>query len=109
MSMIQIHHLEAPFTAPLFAATRLGEGDLAAEVAQAFRAGALRHVADVHAATLEAAYCASQNLYETWIDTDGVVRRSRATTARSTMIGDVLVQDGKAFVVAAQGFLPLPI
>jgi hypothetical protein len=106
--MIQIHHLEAPLSAPLFAAARLGQGDLAAEVAQAFRAGALRHVADVPAATLEDAYRASQNIYDTWIDAVGVVRRSRATSARSTMVGDVLVQDGQAFVVAPQGFLPLP-
>lgn len=106
--MIQVHHLEAPLPPALFAAARLGEGDLAAKAAKALRAGLLRHVADVPGRTLDDGYRASQNIHDAWIDAPSVVRQGRATTARSTMVGDVLVLAGQAFVVAPQGFLPLP-
>ena len=105
--MIQIHQAQAPLSPGFFAAVFLREGDLATVTLRALRAGQHAHVADVSAFSLEEAFSLTQNLDAPWTNGHRVRMRVRGQ-CRSTMTGDVFIHRGQAFVVAHQGFLPLP-
>jgi len=57
------------------------------------------------ATNLEAAFETTQNIEDSWTDHKHVI--AITDRPRSSMVGDVMVKDGKPFVVAMMGFKPL--
>lgn len=57
------------------------------------------------ATNLEAAFESTQNIEDAWTDHKHVI--AITDRPRSSMVGDVMIKDGKPFVVAMMGFKPL--
>ncbi len=62
-------------------------------------------VAQLEADSLNAAFAASQNLEDSWLKNPTVV--SNREGCRSTSVGDVIVEDGIAYLVERVGFRKL--
>ncbi len=65
-----------------------------------------RKVADVEASSLEEVWDITQNVNDAWTKSPRVVW-SKSQEVRSTSVGDVIVQNGKAYLVAWEGFLAI--
>jgi hypothetical protein len=63
-------------------------------------------VAVVEAGTLEEVYRLTNHIDHDWRE-NALVRTLATTPPRSTSVGDVLVRDGQAWIVARVGFIPL--
>ena len=61
--------------------------------------------ADTPEAALEQAFAKTQNLDGSWCQAPGVL--SNANEARSSMVGDMFEVNGRRYVVATVGFVPL--
>jgi hypothetical protein len=65
-----------------------------------------RKVAEVEASSLEDVWRITQNVNLAWTKNPHVVW-SKSQEVRSTAVGDVLVQNGKAYLVAWKGFIAI--
>ena len=63
-------------------------------------------VAEVQASSLDDVWGITQNVNDSWTKSPGVVW-SKSQEVRSTSVGDVIVQNGKAYLVAWVGFIAI--